>query len=198
MTAATPRIANRTSDGRRLGVVMGILIVAAALLVAVVVGQQAAKSSATSATGTSHELTVGPIRYTGIPYPAPGVVKTPVVNAQTGFVTNGVGATHVSPTSDDSPSFNGEQYFGGGAPYPMPRVSAPKTDAPAIDDSTFFKNGMSNPAPISSPYWTGGFTTNPYGPNTDGTSNINFSGVPNAALEATPPQVGTPRQIGTR
>src|SRR5690349_14815972 len=118
MTAATPRIANRTSDGRRLGlVVMGGLVVAAALLVGVVIGQQIAKSSATSVTGASHELVVVHIRYTGIPYPAPGVGKTPVVNAQTGFVTNGVAVTHLSPASDDSPSFNGEQYFGGGAPY---------------------------------------------------------------------------------
>jgi hypothetical protein len=176
MTAATPRIANRTSDGRRLVVVMGALIVAAALLIAVVVGQQLAKSSATSATGTSHELVVGHIRYTGIPYAAPGIDKTPVVNAQTGFVTNGVGVTHLSPTSDDSPSFKGEQYSTGGAPYPIPGVAAPKSVAPAIDDSTFFKNGISNSAPISSPYWTGGFSTDPYGTGTD----------------------GTPRQIGTR
>ena len=185
MTAATPRIANQTSDGRRFGIAMVMIVVAVALLVAVAVAQQATKSSATSATQSSHELIVGHIRYTGIPYPAVDprtvtkAVTSPVVNAQTGFVTSGITVTHVSATSDDSPSFKGDQYSTGGAPYPIPGVVA---KPPTIDDSTFFKNGISNPAPDTSPYYTGG---------------MSFSGVPYAALNATPPK-GTPRQMGTR
>ena len=76
MTAAAPRTANGTPDLRRAGVALGAVTLAVALLVTVAVVRPAGGPSATSS-GQAHELVVngtngGGIRYTGIPYPAPG------------------------------------------------------------------------------------------------------------------------------
>jgi hypothetical protein len=58
---------------RHFGVAMAALIAVLALTVAVAIAQPVAKSTTTSAT-SGHELRVGPMRYTGIPYPAPDSV----------------------------------------------------------------------------------------------------------------------------
>jgi hypothetical protein len=76
MTAAAPRTAQGTPDLRRVGVAMGAMILAVALLVTVAVVRQTGGPSAASSS-QAHELVVkgtngGGIRYTGIPYAAPG------------------------------------------------------------------------------------------------------------------------------
>jgi len=76
MTAAAPRTATGTPDLRRVGVALGALTLAVALLATVAVVRPAGGPSAASS-GAAHELIVngtngGAIRYTGIPYAAPG------------------------------------------------------------------------------------------------------------------------------
>ena len=76
MSATTPRLAQGSSDQRRLLAALGLVAVAVAILVAVAFGQQALRSSSAPAVNGTHDLIVkgtngGAIRYTGIPYPVP-------------------------------------------------------------------------------------------------------------------------------
>ena len=76
MTAATPRTASGAPDLRRVGVALGAMTLAVALLVTVAVVRPAGGST-TTVTGEGRKLIVkgtngGAIRYTGIPYAAPG------------------------------------------------------------------------------------------------------------------------------
>jgi len=103
MSATAPRLAQGTSDQRRLFAVLGMVALAVAILVAVAFGQQVLRSSTAPAANGAHDLIVkgtngGAIRYTGIPYPAPAAHKLVVSG------TNGGGIEYT------------------GIPYPIPGV----------------------------------------------------------------------------
>ena len=117
MSATTPRLAQGSSDQRRLLAALGLVAVAVAILVAVAFGQQALRSSSAPAVNGAHDLIVkgtngGAIRYTGIPYPAPVVRQS---------------------TSSGIPyPIPGVRKAESGIPYPIPGVrKATSTSTPA-------------------------------------------------------------------
>ena len=123
MTAAAPRTANGTPDLRRVGVSLGAMTLAMALLVALALAvalliavafvRPAAGPSAT-VSGQAHELVVkgtngGAIRYTGIPYPAPGNSRirfagVPYQAVRRGLVVSGTNGGGIRYTGIPYPS----------------------------------------------------------------------------------------------
>ena len=113
MTAAAPRTANGTPDLRRVGVALGALTLAVALLVTVAVVRPAGGST-TTVTGQGRELIVkgtngGAIRYTGIPYAAPGNSRirftgVPYQAVRRGLVVNGTNGGGIRYTGIPYPS----------------------------------------------------------------------------------------------
>ncbi len=66
MSAATPRVAPGASDGRRIGIAVGALVLAVALLVGAAIVRQTGVLSAPSTDSQGVTVSVG--GYTGIPY----------------------------------------------------------------------------------------------------------------------------------
>ena len=122
MTAAAPRTASGAPDLRRVGVALGALTLAVALLVTVAVVRPAGGPT-TTVTGQARELIVkgtngGAIRYTGIPYAAPGNSRirftgVPYQAVRRGLVVNGTNGGGIRYTGIPYPS--GEE-----APGQMP------------------------------------------------------------------------------
>jgi hypothetical protein len=130
MTAAAPRIAQGTPDLRRIGVVVGALTLAVALLVAMAVVRPAGGPSGASSS-QAHELVVkgtngGAIRYTGIPYAAPGTDATRSTIRFTGIPYQ---AVHKNQAVSKKLVVNGTQGGGiryTGIPYPPRQVTPGK------------------------------------------------------------------------
>ena len=113
MTAAAPRTASGAPDLRRVGVALGALTLAVALLVTVAVVRPAGGPT-TTVTGQGRELIVkgtngGAIRYTGIPYAAPGNSRirftgVPYQAVRRGLVVNGTNGGGIRYTGIPYPS----------------------------------------------------------------------------------------------
>jgi hypothetical protein len=151
MSATAPRLAQGTSDQRRLGVALGLLTAAVALLVAVTVGQIVARSSVAPATSKTdaHRLVIsgtngGGVEYTGIPLPAPGNAHRLVISGTNGGGVEYTGIPLPAPAAIQTNSIPypipGVRQRDNSIPYPIPGVRK-VTDNPSVSRAGHGKGG---------------------------------------------------------
>ena len=112
MSAATPRVSQGTSDGRRLGIAVGALTLAVALVVGATIVRQAGTLSAAP---SDQGVTVSVGGYTGIPYTPTRLAPVVSVGGYTGIPyvptrqlpkagTGGYTGIPYTPTRVDAPA----------------------------------------------------------------------------------------------